>query len=160
MNPIVLYSSRGGNAQKVAEEIASELNCQCIKIAKDSASPTVNLNDFDLVFVGSGVYAGKPNMDMLNYLSNMSSEGKRQFAFFLTWFGRGTSDKPALEKMKEAIEAKGPRTVESCYKCQGEGHTAGTRFVSRLIGHNANGHPNAEELSAARAWAKELAKTV
>jgi flavodoxin len=54
LNSIILYSSKGGNTEKVAKEIASELNCQCIKIADDFDSSTVDLNDFDLVFVGTG----------------------------------------------------------------------------------------------------------
>jgi hypothetical protein len=50
--------------------------------------------------------------------------------------------------------------LENYYKCLGEGHTTMSRGVARLMGHDARGHPKAEELSAARIWAKELANTV
>ncbi len=160
MKTIVLFSSKGGNTEKIAKEISSELNCQCVKINKDFDSSILDLNDFELVFVGTGVYAAKPNADMLNYLNEINLTNSRQFAVFMTWFGRGTSDKPAFDKIKTAIEAKGQRTLESCYECQGEGHTFMTRGISRLIGHNANGHPNTEELSAARKWAKEVSESV
>ena len=160
MKTIVLFSSKGGNTEKIAKEISSELNCQCVNVNKGFDSSTLDLNDFDLVFVGTGVYAGKPNVDMLNYLNEINLNNSRQFAVFMTWFGRGKSDKTAFDKMKTAIEGKGQKTLQSCYECQGEGHTAMTRGISRLMGHNANGHPNAEELSAARKWAKEVSEPV
>jgi flavodoxin len=157
VKPIVLYSSKGGNTEKVAKEISSELNCQCIKIAKDSEASTANLNDFDLVFVGTGVYASKPNSDLLSYLNGLKLKDSRQFAFFVTWFGRSSSDKDVFDKIKTAVEANGQRMLENYYKCQGEGHTMMTSVVARLMGHDARGHPNAEELSAARTWAKAIA---
>jgi len=30
MNPVVIYSTKGGNTEKVALEIAQELNCKAI----------------------------------------------------------------------------------------------------------------------------------
>ena len=158
MKTIVIYSSKGGNTEKVANEIASELNCQCVKIAKDFDKSTLDLNGFDLVFVGTGNYVAKPDADMLNYLKDMHLKNSRQFALFITWFGRGKSDKAVFDKIKTAIEGNGQEMPESCYKCQGEGHTAMSRLIARLMGHDARGHPNAEELVAARKWATELAK--
>jgi hypothetical protein len=96
---------------------------------------------------------------MLNYLKGMKLQNSRQFALFMTWFGRGTSDKPVFEAMKKAVESSGQTTLENCYKCLGEGHSTMARGFSRIIGHDARGHPNAEELDAARKWAKELTKT-
>jgi flavodoxin len=156
MKPIVLYSSKGGNTEKVAGEIASELNCPCVKITKNSDPSTVNLNDFDLVFIGTGNYVAKPNADMLNFLKEINPESSKQFALFLTWFGRGTSDRDVFDNAKSVVEDKGQKMLETCYTCLGEAHSLGTRLFSRLIGHNAQGHPNAEELSAARQWAKEI----
>ena len=156
MKTIVLYSSRGGNTEKVANEIASELNCQCVKVDKDSDASTVDLNGFDLVLVGTGNYASKPNADMLKYLKGMHLNSSKRFALFMTWFGRGKSDKDVYDKMKMAIEESGQEMLENCFKCQGEGHTAMTSLVARLMGHDSRGHPNAEELSAARRWAREL----
>ena len=158
MKTIVLYSSRGGNTEKVANEIASELNCQQLKVGKDFGKSNLDLNSFDLVFVGTGNYAAKPNADIVNYLKETSLKNSRQFALFMTWFGRGKSDKAVFDKMKTTIEASGQEMLENCYKCQGEGHTMFTRLIARLMRHDARGHPNAEELGAARKWAKELAK--
>jgi len=157
LKAIVLYSSKGGNTEKVAKEIASELNCQIVKIGEDFDSSTVDVNDFDLVFVGTGNYVAKPSAKMLDYLKEMKPKDSKQFALFMTWFGRGRSDEVVFEKMKTAVEANGQKMSKSYYKCQGEGHNAMARLFARLMGHDARGHPNAEDLSAARKWAKELA---
>ena len=117
------------------------------------------MNDFDLVIVGTGNYVAKPDADMLNYLKELRLKNSRQFALFMTWFGRGKSDKAVFDKMKTAIEGSGQQMLESSYKCQGEGHTVMSRLLARLMGHDARGHPNAEELIAARKWAKELVTT-
>lgn len=158
LKPLVLYSTIGGNTEKVAREIASELDCQCVKIAEGFDSSTLDLNNFDMVFVGIGNYWGNPNADLLNYLKEMNLKNSRQFALFLTRFGRGKSDKDVFDKIKMAVEAKGQVMLDNFYECFGEGRTAFWSGLGRLIGHDARGHPNAEELSAARKWAKELIK--
>lgn len=54
MKLIVLYATKGGNTQKVAEQIANQLGCRAIRINKQN--PTVDLAGYDLVFVGTGIY--------------------------------------------------------------------------------------------------------
>jgi flavodoxin len=158
LKPIVLYSTVGGNTEKVAREISSELNCQCVKITESFDSSTLKLSDFDLVFVGTGNYWGNPNADMLNYLKGMSLTGSRRFAMFLTRFGRGKSDRDVFEKVKAVIEAKGQVMLNDFFECFGQGRTAFWSGLGRMIGHDTRGHPNSEELNAARKWARELSK--
>ena len=160
MKSIVLYSTKGGNTEKVAGEIASELGCQCMKVAKDFDPSALNLNDYDMVFVGTGNYAGRPNADMLNYLKGIELKNSRQFALFLTWFGRGKSDKGVFDRIKTVLEAKNQKVLDNCYKCQGEGHNLLQRFFAWAMGHGCRGHPDASELSAARTWALALSKAL
>ena len=158
MKPIVLYSTIGGNTEKVAKEIAAELNCQCVKIAEGFDSSTLDLNDFDFVFVGTGNIWGNPNVPLLGYLKEMNLTGSRRFALFMTRVGRGKSDRDVFDKVKAAVEAKGQVMLEDYFKCMGEGRTGFWSGMGRLIGHDARGHPDTEDLSAARKWAGELAK--
>jgi len=158
LKPIVLYSTIGGNTEKVAKEIAAELNCQCVKIAEGFDSSTLDLNDFDFVFVGTGNIWGNPHAPLLSYLKEINLTGSRQFALFMTRFGRGKSDRDVFDKVKAAVEAKGQVMLEDYFKCMGEGRTEFWSGMGRLIGHDARGHPDAEDLSAAREWAGELAK--
>ena len=50
MKPVVIYSSKGGNTEKVAFEIAKELNCKAIKISGEPDFSTISLKDFDFVY--------------------------------------------------------------------------------------------------------------
>ena len=150
--PIVLYSSKSGNTEKIAREIASELNCRCEKISENSDSTNIDLGDFDLVFLGTGNYGAKPNADLLNYLNEMNLNNNLNFALFMTWFGRGTTDKAVYNKVKAAVEAKGQRLLENYYSCLYERRS----IIARVIFPDARGHPTAEDLSNVRKWAREL----
>jgi flavodoxin len=160
LKSIVLYSSRGGNTEKIAREIASELNCRCEKISENFDSTSIDLNDFDLVFIGTGNYSARPSEVMLDYLKEMNLNDSRHFALFMTWIGRGTTDKAVYDIVKAAVEAKGQKLLENYYSCFGETHSTMERGIARLIFPDARGHPTAEDLSNARKWAKELAKPI
>ena len=160
MKPIVLYSTRSGNTEKIAREIASELNCRCEKIGGNPDSATIDLGDSDLVFLGTGIYGKKPNPEMLNYLGHMNLDSSRVFALFVTWIGRGTSDKDVYDKVREAVEEKGQRLVQDYHSCLFEGHSPIARAIGRAIFPSAKGHPTAEDLSDAIKWAREIVRSV
>ena len=152
MKPVVLYSSRSGNTGKIASEIASEINCPCIKISKDSNSSTVNLSEFDLVFLGTGIYGAEPSAELLNYLNENYPKNNVDFALFITWFGRGTTNKAVYDKIKTTVETKGHKLLENYYSCLYEGSIIIARFIFPI----SKGHPTAEDLRNARKWAREL----
>lgn len=160
MRTIVLYASKNGNTEKIAREISSELNCRCEKISDNFDSSLIDLDDFDNVFLGTGIYGGNPNAEMLNYLNEINLNNNRIFALFMTWFGRGTSDKDVYNKIKEAVEEKRQRLMENYHSCLFEGHSIIARVITRLIFPKAKGHPTAEDLSNARKWAKEIVRSI
>jgi flavodoxin len=84
VKPIVIYASKSGNTEKIAREIASELNCRCEKIDKNFDSTVIDLDNFDLVFLGTGNYSAKPNVELLNYLTEMNLNNSRKFVLFIT----------------------------------------------------------------------------
>ena len=110
------------------------------------------------MFLGTGIYGAKPNTDMLNYLNEMNPKNNVNFALFITWFGRGKTDKAVYDKIKATFEAKGQRLLENYYSCLFEGHSIIARVIGRIVFPNAKGHPTAEDLSNARKWARELIK--
>jgi flavodoxin len=156
VNPIVLYSSKGGNTEKIAKEIANQLNCPCVAVSKKSTAFNVNLEDYDLVFIGTGIYVSKPNSDLLNFLKQTELKGAQKFAIFLTWMGIGKSDENAFDKLKIVLEDKGHTVLDNCFKCYGEGHSLIMRGLARTLPHETVGHPDADDLAAARNWAQEV----
>jgi flavodoxin len=61
MNPVVIYSTKSGNTEKVALEITQELNCNSIKISRETDFLTMSIKDFDLVVIGTWIRGGEPH---------------------------------------------------------------------------------------------------
>ena len=146
MNPVVIYSTRTGNTEKVAIEIAKELNCKLIKISKETDFSTISLKDFDLVFIGTWIRGGEPSPDMYKFLRQLNLEdNKKQFALFLTWVGGGKSDVMCFNRVKPILDAKNQRLHKDYFKCFGKGF----HYVKQ-------GHPSAQDLVDARTWARNV----
>jgi flavodoxin len=146
LRPVVLYSTKSGNTGKIAEAIASELNCELLRIGQNNLSPIVDLNNCDLIFIGTGIHFGNPNEDMVRFLKTTNLEEPKSFAVFLTWGGAGRTDKAVIAQLKMILESRGQNLIEDYYRCYG-----GRRFT--LL---RRGHPNDEDVKAAKNWAKKI----
>jgi len=147
MNSVVIYSTKSGNTEKVALEIAQELDCKAIKISKELDFSTISLKDFDLdlVFIGTWVRGGEPSPNIRSFLKQLNLEdNNRRFALFITWAGGGISDVLTFKRVKQLLESKNQRLLDDYYKCLGKTF----RFVRR-------GHPNSQDLADARKWARK-----
>ena len=145
MRSIVLYSTRSGNTKKIADEIASELDIDSVRISQTNSKPNIDINNYDLIFIGTGVQAGNPNEHMTNYLKTIDTKEPKLFAIFITWGGAGKTDQLVIAEFKKILESKGQIVIENCYRCYG-----GWRLLRR-------GHPNSEDTKTARKWAKKTA---
>ena len=146
MKSVVLFSSKSGNSGKIADAIASELSCHAVKIDSNSSASTVDLKDYELVFVGTGIYAGTPNKDLENCLKTANLGGPKLFAIFVTWGGAGNTCQAVTAKLRGILEAKGQKVIEDTFCCYGGWKYALLR----------RGHPNSEDTQAAKKWAKNL----
>jgi hypothetical protein len=109
-----------------------------------------------MVFVGTGVYVSKPNSDLMNFLKKTNLSGTRKFAVFITWMGTSKSGQDVFDKLKAVLDDKGQEVLDDCFKCYGEGHSLIMRGLARTLPHETSGHPNAEDLKAAREWARKV----
>jgi flavodoxin len=146
MKSIIFYSSKSGNTKKIAESMAAQVGCEAIKITSDSTPSTLDLEEYDLIFVGTGLYAGTPNEDVLKYLSNFNFRTPKQFALFITWGGAPQSDKIALTRLRALLEGKGQTVIREHFASYG-----GWKGILMK-----RGHPKPEEIQAAGEWAKQL----
>ena len=146
MNPVVIYSTKGGNTEKVALEIAQESNCKAIKISEESDFSKMSLKEYDLVFIGTWIRGGEPSPSMLKFIKQLNLEdSNRQFALFMTWAGGGISDVLTFKRVKQLLEAKNQRLLNDYYKCFG-----------KTFGLARRGHPDAQDLADARKWARKV----
>jgi len=126
--------------------MALQLNCEAIKITNDSRPSQVALEDYDLVLVGTGLFAGTPNEDLMRYLGKLDLKRSNQFVLFITWGGAPRSDKMAFARLRKLLESKGQKVLEDYFACFG-----GWRGILMK-----RGHPKSDEIKAAGEWARRL----
>ncbi|OPX74821.1 MAG: flavodoxin [Methanoregulaceae archaeon PtaU1.Bin059] len=131
----VFVDSRGGNTRKVAEAIAGELGVP----VGDMNAPLPA--DATIIFLGSGVYGGKPGDGMTKFIGDGDFKGRRT-ALFATSGGAPGAEK-VLETMGVALKEKGASVLGS-FHCRGK-----FLFTNR-------GHPGPEDLENARKFAREM----
>ena len=107
MKPIVLYATRGGNTGKIADEIAQELSCESLKGTQTDLTSSVDLDSYDLIFVGTSIQYGNPNEDLINYLKTISLKKPKDFALFLTGVEQERPSKMSLPNSKQFWNQKG-----------------------------------------------------
>jgi flavodoxin len=133
----VIYFSRGGNTKKVAEAIAEEIGTKARDIK------TVDAVDKDAVIImGTGCYGAVLAKDIIDFIERNRLQGRKVALFTTSAFG--------LQKetgiMVEALKSKGLEIIHN-FNCFG-------RFLAIK-----RGHPDAEDLSKAREFARMVIVT-
>ena len=83
MKILVCYFSNTGNTEKVAQKIAEGLESETVELRKiEDAEPSI-LKNYDLVVLGSGIYGGKLNKKVIDFMKGVT-EYPPKFAFFNT----------------------------------------------------------------------------
>ncbi|KQC10443.1 MAG: hypothetical protein APR55_09190 [Methanolinea sp. SDB] len=131
----VFVASRGGNTQKVADAIAEELGVMVGDIGG------VLPDDSKIIFLGSGVYGGKPGSAMTEFIGRGNFTG-RKVALFAT-SGAAEGAKNMISMVADAVKERGG-TVIGDYHCRG-------KFLL-----TNRGHPNKEDLEEAKKFARGM----
>jgi hypothetical protein len=58
--------------KKITDSMASQIGCDTVRITSESPLLTANLEEYDLIFVGTGLFAGSPDEDIMRYLSSLT----------------------------------------------------------------------------------------
>lgn len=132
----VLYYSKGGNTRKLADVIAGEIGVKAGDIRYSSLDPQATV-----IFLGSGVYAGKPGEDMMKFIQNRDFNGRKVILFSTSW----RTGENAFDDMADVLKKKGA-IVQRGYHCKGK------------AGFFNLGHPNREDLDSAKKFAMDIVK--
>jgi len=126
MKAIVIYYSLTGKTELAAKSIAETLKIKSKKLEElklrkgllgflrsgydaikevnsEIKSLDINISDYDLIFIGTPVWAFKPVPAINAFIANTNFAGKKAVAF-VTMGGSG--DKNTIKILKEKIEAK------------------------------------------------------
>lgn len=145
MKKLIICPKESGNTWKVCQYIASNSDIELISIAKNTQ---YDLPNSDVIIVASGVYGNHVHKNIVAWIDSI---GKNTIAsntkvyLFLTWFGRGNSDKTTFNEVKRLLGEKGIQLEDDYMKCFGKGMA-----VIRTS------HPSEEDCNNVLAWAKEL----
>jgi flavodoxin I len=135
MNVNVIYYSRGGNTKKVAEVVAQECGVEAIDIAERHVLP-----ETDLLFIGMGIYAGRPDHVLLDYLDQLPANRVKGAALFTT----SATGKDRTELILNLLTHKGITPYKIHCNCKG-------RFLLKN-----KGRPNEVDFEEARNFTRRV----
>ncbi len=145
---LVLVSYHHNNTRKIAEAFAAVLDAQ---IRTPQETSPGELQQYDLIGFGSGIYDGKHHKDLLDLADRLPSvDGKKAFLFSTSFDRRIELIHSSLRKR---LESKGYVIVDE-FNCGG----FNTNSFLKYFGGLNKGRPNAEDLKHAEEFAQNLQK--
>ncbi|MFH1609501.1 MAG: flavodoxin family protein [Candidatus Bipolaricaulota bacterium] len=137
---IVIYASRTGNTRRVAQAIAEAVGGEMWDVR--TGAP-LELSQVGFLFVGDGVYFGRPSGAMVRFVRGLPRAEGLPAAVFGTY---GAQPKQ-LAALAKALVAKGVRVVDR-FSCPGRDW-----FVGGLL---HRGRPSVDDLRAAQEFARRV----
>ncbi len=132
MKNLILYYSRSDNTEKVAKEISKEVNgdLKKIELIKDISfacagftsllglkgkikTTDFNVKDYDNIFIGTPVWAGKNSTPINTLLNEVDFTGKNVFVF-ITQADNKTPNS-VYESIAARVEAKGGKVIDNFF---------------------------------------------
>ena len=169
MKILVCYFSNTGNTEKVAQKIAEGLESETVELRKiEDAEPSI-LKNYDLVVLGSGIYGGKLNKKVIDFMKGVT-EYPPKFAFFNT-HQSATSYQKAFKRIRTKLEEIESKVIGE-FDCTGENLGMPKETILGMLEKlppeekkrqeailaKTVGHPDAQDLENARAFGKSLIK--
>jgi len=162
---LITYHSQSGNTERIALEMAGALESEDVTIMPAADVDAAGMGDYDLVVLGSGVYAGKVGGSILDLMKRAAPLPSR-LAFFTTHANPDPGMwQNAFKRIRRDVEKAGSIVVAE-FDCTGENHIIpeekllsiyqGDRETIEAHIESIRGHPNEEDDENARAFARSL----
>lgn len=135
MNTLIVYFTKHGAAQKIAEGLAAQLENATLCNGKKEPIPA--LKDFDRVVVGSSLYAGSIGKEVKAFLTERAQElGEKPLGLFLSGLDATGEERYFAANFPQSLltRAKAKAFLGGAYdpaQC-----AFGERFVMKLLGKN------------------------
>ena len=144
---IICKSIHHSNTYKIAKRMAKVLNADLL--GPDDFK-TKDVNKYDLIGFGSGIYDYKHHISILNLVDKLSDlKGKKVFIFTTS----GIIVKSQHDKLKEKLNTKNVILVDEFF-CKGFNTNS---FLKYFGGMNKN-RPNNKDLNRAEDFAEKMIK--
>jgi flavodoxin len=146
MKVLITYNSlHRGNTEKIANAMADAINADIMKYNEVDG---YNIIDYDLIGFGSGIYYGKPNKDLVEFIDNLPPVKNRK-AFVFTTSGKGNPD--YTSKLAVKVSNNGFKVIGE-YSCK----AFDAWGPLKLIGGINKGRPNSDDIKEAQNFIKNL----
>ena len=146
---LVLYSYHHRNTEKIANVLAKVLDAH---IKTPQQIRPEELQEYDLIGFGSGIYGAKHHIDLLDLADALPRVANKKAFIFSTSAIMG-KDKVAADHatLREKLRSKGYVIVDE-FSCKG----FNTNSFLKYIGGMNKGRPNGEDLKHAEEFARGL----
>ena len=172
MNVLIVYASHTGNTEKIASAIyeeASQENNAVLKKLND-VDPN-SLSEYDLVYIGSPINAGKIVKEIDEFLDKLSRLPKMKLAGFIT-HAAPAYPKQTIDQMTQPfvdVCKANDMEYKGCFSCQGYladfMHEAVQKMQKAIDEEwqkkikQMTGHPNADDEASAKDFARSVLKS-
>jgi len=162
MKILICYHSDTGNTEAIAKSMAEGLADQDVTLLPAKDVDPSSLGDYDLVFLGSGIYAGALGKSIKKLMKNVTNYPPK-FVLFCT---HANPDPAFYQKAFKKVEkqiSENNSTVCAQFHCIGENKNP--QVVEMLLKtmpsmkeplEAAKGHPDAKDLENAKNFAQSV----
>jgi len=146
---LIVISYHHGNTEKVARVFAEVLDAQ---IRSPKQVRPEELQEYDLVGFGSGIYDEKHHVDLIDFADSLPQvTNKSAFIFSTGSMIGGVQDPKFHSILRNKLKSKGYTIVDE-FSCKG----FNTNSFLRLFGGLNKGRPNVQDLKNAEEFAVNL----
>ena len=135
---IIYYSYHHGNTEKIANSMGEVSNAKVCPLGK---LDTVNLQEYEIIGFGAGIAYRKHYDELFQVVGRLNLQGKSVFAFSTSGMSN-IKYNSSLIKLLNDVGA----TVVGDFTCKG----FDTYGPIKLIGGIAKGHPDNDDIAAAK----------
>jgi len=148
---IVVISIHHDNTVNLGKSIAQVLDA---KIASPKDVDPKEIDKYDLVGFGSGIYSATVHKELLGLVENISKlSNAKAFIFSTAGITSESKTRKDHQKLQEKLEEKGC-TVIGNFQCKG----FNTNSFLKFFGGMNKGRPNAKDLRNAQIFAQDVVK--
>ena len=139
MEAAVIYFSKTGHSKKIARAVARELNIRCEDINQNP-----DLSGTDLLFVVGGIYGGRSDPKMLDFIEGVDNNKVKKAALITSC----CSNKSPQAEVRKVLGMNKVEVIPDECICRGS-------FLFVRVGH-----PNQSDIDKAVAFAKKTLAAV
>jgi len=145
MSKLLICPKSNGNTFNVCSYISEKENID-LKIL--NSNEKIILSKYNKIILSTGVYGGRPHSNLVKWLKSIDKEDiaeNTEFFIFMTWFGRGKSDKNVIKKINSLLKKVDKKLEDNYITCLGK-----NMLIIRYK------HPNKLEFKEVLNWIKNI----